>query len=148
MSLQGYLLGLKMSTLFAFSAWAGVVLYIDPETAGIFGKSLFFITLFLWLSGVFTLVLTWLQRRLCDDERAARSLGANMRQSMFVSCVLLLLLALQYFKVLAFWNGLLIGVAFLLIELYFTHVSAACHDSQSLELKPKLQHSRLKNRRL
>ncbi|MDD5084131.1 MAG: hypothetical protein PHT88_04380 [Candidatus Moranbacteria bacterium] len=148
MSLQGYLLGLKMSTLFAFSAWAGVVLYIDPETAGMFGRSLFFITLFLWLSGALTLILTWLQRRWCDDERAARSLGSNMRQSVFVACLLLTLLTLQYFKVLAFWNGLLIGVAFLLIELYFTHASAACHDSQSSELKPRTQHSRLKPRRM
>lgn len=150
MSLQGYLLGLKISTLFAFSAWAGVMLYIDPETAGALGKSLFFATLFLWLAGALTLMLTWLQKKLFDDERAAHSLGSNMRQSVFASCLLLTLLALQYFKVLAFWNGLLIGTAFLLIELYFVHTQARHNESQNSNLKSNHQpkYSRLKHKNL
>lgn len=145
MSLQGYLLGLKISTLFAFSAWAGVVLYVDPEAAGIFGRSLFLGTFFLWLTGALTLFLTWLQRKVFGDERAASCLGANMRQSIFVSCLVLILLMLQYFKVFALWNGFLIGVAFLLIELYFVHHTAKNASSQNVKLKPKHQHSRLKH---
>jgi hypothetical protein len=148
MSLQGYLLGLKMSTLFAFSAWAGVVLYIDPQTAGLFGKSLFFVTLFLWLAGALTLLLTWLQKKIFDDERAAKSLGANMRQSVFIACLALILLTLQYFKVLAFWNGLLVSAAFLLIELYFIHDAAGREDTRDSKPKPTHQPSRLKQRRL
>lgn len=148
MSLQGYLFGLKMSTLFAFSAWAGVVLYIDPETSGFFGKSLFFGTLFLWLSGICTIILTWLQRRWRGDARAASSLGSNMRQGVLASCLILALLVLRYFQILALWNGLLIGVAFLLIELYFTHVSVVDDDSQGSDFHPKTRHSRLKKRRM
>jgi hypothetical protein len=148
MSLQGYLLGLKISTLFAFSAWAGVVLYIDPDVAGVFGKSLFFITLFLWLAGLSTLLLTWLQRKIVGDERAAGLLGANMRQSIFVACLTVALLALQSFKVLAFWNGLLIGTALLLIELYFIHRTVKSEDTQKTKLNVKQQQSRLKQRKL
>lgn len=148
MSLQGYLLGLKLSVLFAFSAWAGVVLYIDPETAGIFGRSLFFMTLFLWLSGALTLMMTWFQKKIFNDERAADSLGSNMRRSVWISCLLLALLVFQYFKFFAFWNGLLIVTTFLLIELYFVHHTVKkgdLHDSLSAS---KHQHSRLKRKGL
>jgi hypothetical protein len=146
MSLQGYLLGLKISTLFAFSAWAGVVLYIDPETAGVFGRSLFFATLFLWLTGAFTILLTWLQRKICDDDRAASSLGSNMRQSIFTACLFIALLMLQYFKVLAFWNGLLLTTAFLLVELHFIHNTTKQADSYHAKITPQGRYSRLKRK--
>ena len=148
MSLQGYLLGLKISTLFAFSAWASVVLYIDPESAGIFGKALFFVTFFLWLSGVCTLVLTWIQRKIFGEDKAAALLGSNMRQSIFLSCLFIVLLTLQYFKVFALWNGMLIGVAFLLIELYFAHRATKDDIVQVVMPKLKPQYSRLKHKKV
>lgn len=123
MSLQGYLLGLKISALLAFFAWASVVLYIDPDASGAFGSGLFFGTLFLWLSGILAVLLTWLQRKIFGDERAAEALGSNMRQSVLIAFAVLVLLTLRYFKVMAFWNVLLVVAAVLLIELYFTHYS-------------------------
>jgi len=146
MSLQGYLFGLKMSTMFAFFAWASVVLYIDPETSGILGKSLFFITLFLWLAGMCTVVLTWLQRKLFDDEYAAGSLGANMRRSSFIAFFVLSLLALQYFKVLAWWSGCLAGGALLLIELYFAHHTVQNEPIQKAKPVSRGRHFRLKQK--
>lgn len=146
MTLQGYLLGLKISTLFAFSAWASVVLYVDPASAGAFGKGLFFVTLFLWLAGVLTLLLTWLQKRIFGDECAAGSLGSNMRQSAFASGLILSLLGLRYFKVLAFWNGLLITVAFLLIELHFIHEMKKGCTAQSAKPKSQQKYSRLRHK--
>lgn len=148
MSLQGYLLGLKISTLFAFSAWASVVLYIDPESAGIFGKALFFVTFFLWLSGACTLALTWIQKKMLSEDKAAACLGSNMRQSIFFSCLLIILLILKYFKVFALWNGMLIGVAFLLIELYFMHRATKDDVVQVVMPKPKPQYSRLKHKKV
>ena len=146
MTLQGYLLGLKISTLFAFSAWASVVLYVDPGSAGVFGKGLFFVTLFLWLAGALTLLLTWLQKRIFDDECAAGSLGSNMRQSAFASGLALSLLGLQYFKVLAFWNGLLIAVVFLLIELHFIHEMKKDCVVQNVKPKSQQKYSRLRHK--
>ncbi len=146
MSLQGYLLGLKMSTLFAFCAWAGVVLYIDPEASGMFGQSLFFATLFLWLAGILTLLMTWLQRKLFDDEWAAHALGANMRRSVFIASFSLILLLLLSFRMLVFWNGLLVGAAFLLIELYFVHSAGVDTDMRHAQSKHAPPYSRLKHR--
>ena len=149
MSLQSYLFGLKMSILVAFFAWASVVLYIDPESSGMFGKILFFTTFFLWSSGACTFFFTWIQKALSDDNRSTVDLGVHVRRGMFVSCFSVVLLILQYFHVLAVWGALLVGVAFLLIELHFTH-----HDSRqsddTLDQKPKVQaagYSRLKRKK-
>lgn len=146
MTLQSYLFGLKISTLFAFSAWASVMLYVDPSSAGAFGGGLFFMTLFLWLAGVLTLLLTWSQKMIFNDECAAGSLGSNMRQSAFASGLILALLGLQYLKVLAFWNGLLIAVAFLLIELHFIHEMKKDCEVRNVKPKSQQKYSRLRHK--
>ena len=147
MSLQGYLLGLKISTLFAFFAWASVVLYIDPEAAGIFGKILFFSTFFLWIAGFCTLLLTVLGRWMQGDEYAARMLGPSMRRSIFISIAISASLFLQYLAIIAPWNVLLIITACLLIELYFLH-TATKHDKESQTQTTATQkYSRLKHKK-
>jgi hypothetical protein len=123
MSLQSYLLSLKMSTLFVFFAWASVVLYINPEEAGVFGKSLFFGTLFLWLMGVFVLCLTFMQRSLQGEERAANALGEIMRRGFLLALWVLALCLFQAWQLLALWIAALLATALLLIELRFVHLS-------------------------
>lgn len=121
MSLQGYIFGLKMSTFFALCAWALVMLYVDPESSGVMGMCLFFGTLFLWLSGAMALILTVLQSHIQDNEYAAKQLSSNIRRGTLVAMLGVIMLALQYNHILTFWSILLVGVAFLLIELHFIH---------------------------
>jgi hypothetical protein len=121
MTLNAYLRGMKVSTVTAFFAWAAVVLYIDPKAAGWFGNGLFYVTLFLWLAGAAMLLSTWLRKKLKGEENVAMALGTSLRQSMFLSLYALILLSFQYFRILAWWDALLVAAAVLLIELRFLH---------------------------
>ena len=121
MSLNAYLFGIKVSTVVAFFAWASVVLYIDPKASGVFGVGLFSLTLFLWLSGVVTLLITWLRKKMSDEERVALTLGESLRQGAFVSLFVLSMLGLQYFSILEWWSGALLTAVFLLFELKYIH---------------------------
>lgn len=123
MTLNAYLWGMKVSTTIAFFTWATVVLYIDPREAGAFGMSLFVLTFFLWLSGAAALFLIWVRRKAQDEERAAKALGMSLRQGMFLAGYCLVLLGMQYIRILVWWNALLVAVAVLLAELWFLHAS-------------------------
>lgn len=142
MSLRGYLFGLKASALIAFFAWASSVLFINPDTSGVFGTLLFFSTLFLWMIGAIAIVSVWLYRKLFGVEHAVLFLGFIMRRSVFVSCLALSILMLRYYGVLAFWNGLIMFAFFLLIELYFVHHAPV--RKSSIEEVSKGQSFRLK----
>jgi Ca2+/Na+ antiporter len=131
MTLNAYLQGVRVSTAIAFFAWAAVVLYIDPTEAGFFGNGLFYMTLFLWLSGGITLLLVWLRRKWQEEHQIAGSLGTSLRQSAFLALYILTLLTFQYFQILTWWDALLAGVAVLLIELYFLHQSGRFQVSSS-----------------
>ncbi len=125
MTLNAYLWGMKVSTAIAFFTWAAVILYVDPREARSFGMILFGLTLFLWLSGAVALCMMWVRRKVYGDERAAKALGASLRQGIFLSGYCLVLLGMQYARVLAWWDALLAAVALLLVELRFIHASSA-----------------------
>lgn len=132
MTLNAYLLGLKVSAFLAFFAWALVVLYVNPDDSGMFGKILFYGTLFLWFSGAASLFLTWMQKKIADEERAAKLLVENMKQGLIISFFLIVLLMLQYYRVLVLWSSLLVLVVFLLVELRFVHAifPSKKHDAE------------------
>lgn len=121
MPINAYFFGLKISTAIVFFAWTMIVLYVNPEESGVLGKTIFFMTFFLWLFGFSTLLASWIHDRLAGEHSSGHILGRIMRRSIFISAFSVILLLLQYFKVLMLWNVLFVVVAFLLLELYFVH---------------------------
>ena len=119
MTLRSYLWGIKIGTLLSLTALGFVVYYIDPDKSGIIGWILFFISLFLSLSGIFILSLTWIARKVNKEKMAFSHLGMNFRQGVLLAFLAILLLLLQYFRVLTWWDGLLVAGGVFLIELYF-----------------------------
>lgn len=124
MTLQGYLLGLKTSTAFSFFAWTGVVTYVDPESAGRMGDVLFLITLFVWVAGVWALLVIELERRWMGDEYAALGLGRSLRRGILLACVLAAVLLLRSLGFLTLWSVLLTMIPILLIELRCVHTAS------------------------
>ncbi|MFA6383609.1 MAG: hypothetical protein WCX17_04280 [Parcubacteria group bacterium] len=110
---------MRIVTLFSIIALVLVVNYVDPEAAGIIGKALFFLILFFALSGLFNLILLWFRRKITHSENAHAQVGLSFRQGLLLSVLATGLLLMQSFRVLVWWDGLLLLAGIFLIELYF-----------------------------
>lgn len=118
MTLKSYLWGMRISLVLSLAAWGVVVYYIDPQHCGIVGYLLFYSTLFLFLSALFILIFVPLKKA-AQSEVSGGQLSASFRQGIIVSLLAILLLFLQSFRALTWWDGLLALAGALLVELYF-----------------------------
>ncbi|MEK9151525.1 MAG: hypothetical protein AAB547_02745 [Patescibacteria group bacterium] len=119
MSLTSYLWGIRLFTLFALSAWLGVIILIDPEETGGMGIGLFAISFFALLTGCLTLFVTWAYRKALGEAGAAHHLSGAFRQALLLSLYGLGIVFLQYARILTWWDALLFLAAILLIEFSF-----------------------------
>ncbi|NTW27216.1 MAG: hypothetical protein HGA36_02760 [Candidatus Moranbacteria bacterium] len=120
MTLKSYLWGIRISTAISFAACALVVKQIDPQKTGMAGKLLFFISALLFLSGLFVLFFTWMRRAVGGDEQTAlANIGVSFRQGILMAVLACLLLFLQQYRILTWWDGALAVAGILLVELYF-----------------------------
>lgn len=119
MTLKSYLWGLRFVTIISAISWITVVMRIDPETSIFVGQSLFFVSLLLTLSGIFTLTFTWMRRRVSGGENAFVHLGMSLRQGVLLAVLIIVLLIFQRLQILIWWDGLLVVAGFFIIELYF-----------------------------
>lgn len=81
--------------------------------------SLFYVSLFIFHTGLFTLVLFWLRRKASDDDLISAHMGVSLRQGLLLAIIVVAIFILQSFRVLTWWDGLITVGAVLMIELYF-----------------------------
>lgn len=117
MTLKSYLWGMRISTVIALGLWLFVALTVNPDDPSILTKLFFYVSLFLFLSGFFILSLTGIRRKISGDGFVY--LGMSFRQGILLSLLVIVLLVLQSFRVLLWWDGLLVVAGVFLIELYF-----------------------------
>jgi hypothetical protein len=119
MSLKLYLWGLKIWTLVSFVAVSAVVYFYDPNQGGV-NLIFFYSSVFLFLGGMFTLLLTLSRKKYTeDDEVLLINVGMSFRQGMLLALLGVILLGMQSFRVLVWWDGLLVLAGILLVELFF-----------------------------
>jgi hypothetical protein len=119
MTLKSYVWGMRIVTLFSIVALFLAINYLDPESSGTAGKILFYLVLFFVLSGFFNLFLLWLRRNMTTSETAFYNVGLSFRQGVLLALLFIGLLILQSFRVLVWWDGLLLLAGIFLVELYF-----------------------------
>jgi hypothetical protein len=110
---------MRLGTLLALAAWILVIFYTDPEKGGAPAKFIFYFTFFLFLAGIFILMLSFLRRKFGGGGVVLSDLGTSFRQGMLLSLLVIALLVLQSFRFLTWWDGLLSVAGIFLIELYF-----------------------------
>ncbi|MEA2007245.1 MAG: hypothetical protein U9O20_03755 [Patescibacteria group bacterium] len=81
--------------------------------------ALFYFSLSVFLTGFFSLFLFWIKKGSTSDELMNVHMGVSFRQGLFLSIIVIVILILQSFRVLTWWDGLLAVGAVLMIELYF-----------------------------
>lgn len=120
MTLKSYLWGIRISTAISFAALVLVTKQVDPQKTGAMGQLLFFVSALLFLSGLFVLFFTWLRRAAGGSEETALTyIGVSFRQGILIAVLLCLLLLLQQYRILTWWDGALTVAGVFLVELYF-----------------------------
>lgn len=91
----------------------------NPTERNFTNISLFYFSLSVFMTGFFSLFLFWLKRKTSSEELLQVHMGVSFRQGLFLSIIVTVILILQSFRVLTWWDGLLAVGAVLMIELYF-----------------------------
>lgn len=116
MTLKHYLIWMAVGTLVAWGAFWLVITYVNPETAGTLGFTLFYVAIFLGVTGTFTLLgFAWRYFR-HRDEPLYRHVSISFRQGIFLALMLVIALFLQQQGLLTWWNLILLVLGVSLLE--------------------------------
>ena len=120
MTIRSYIWGMRFCTFVALAALGMVIYFINPTRDEILGQTLFYISLFFSITGIATLFLFWLRRTFSKNETAVQeNVRVSFRQGALVAAAVCLLLILQSFRLLVWWDGGIVVAGILLIELWF-----------------------------
>lgn len=119
MSLKKYLIFMTTATFICWLAWLIVVFYVNPQEAGFLGFTMFYVSLFLALTGTFSLVgffgRVWFTR----EAVIFRHLGISTRHAVWFALLLVCALLLQGSGFLRWWNIFFLVLLFTLLEFFF-----------------------------
>jgi heme/copper-type cytochrome/quinol oxidase subunit 2 len=78
----------------------------------------FYVSCAFFLAGFFGLLLFKLRKKITKENNDVH-MGVSLRQGILLSIIIVVILILQSFRVLTWWDGLLVVGAVLMVELYF-----------------------------
>lgn len=119
MTFRAFLWSVGIFTVGAAAAFLATLFLVDPASAGLFGRFLFFGSITIVFSGVATILFSELYRKVLGEEGAAQHVGLLFRQGVLLGGYGVGLLLFQYWKIFFWWTALLLLVVFLLLELSF-----------------------------
>lgn len=123
---KAFRIGMWLLVLLGIGASAFVLSFTNPyQDLESFEKNfLNVVTLYLgmglFFTGLFTLILFWIRKKsLLEEDVQHIHMGVSFRQGMLLSIAVIVVLVLQSFRVLVWWDALLAIGAIMMIELYF-----------------------------
>ena len=119
MTLKSYIWGIRVIILISLVALGAVIYYVDPENSGLIGIALFYLAAFFVLSGIFNLFLIFIRKKFLGSEAVAKNIDLSFRQGILLAIMVLVIIFLQSYRILAWWDALLVMGGVFLIELYF-----------------------------
>lgn len=119
MSLKLYLTGMILGTILCLVSTVLIILYIDPEESRIFGPAVLLTSLFLGLTGFFTVCGFYMRLFFSKNEVVFNHISPAFRQGVLLSLVFVVLILLELFRILNVWAALLLIGAIILFEFYF-----------------------------
>ncbi len=119
MSLKLFLLGIGITALSALVVWLAVLFTVDPGQATHFEFILFYLSLFIWLTGSICLGGFYLRLLKSNNEFYYGNLLISLRQACLASLYVTVTLALRGLRLIALPEAILLFVATLLFEMYF-----------------------------
>ncbi len=112
------LFAISLSAILSTASLLVVVLRVSPLTAPAYAIPAFFISLFLCLSSVGTLLFYGLWRALpLHSWDVGQALGISVREGIFLGVAAIIILLFHLLGLLTWWIGLMIVGVFVLLEL-------------------------------
>lgn len=102
-----------------WSAWGMVVTQVDPGTGGTSALVYFFTSFFFALLGTIYLLGYLLQTRIIGRQTVLQSVRSSTRQALLFATLLTTSLALQGWRLLTWYNALILVALLTFIELLF-----------------------------
>ena len=122
MNLPAYFIGLIVASLLAGLCLAAILIYFDPSSADLLVLILFYLSLFILSTSVFTLIGLFIRRvsqkqgtRLAMAQ-VVRHLEISFRQGLLLSLILIAALILQSQRLLTWWHLLILVAVVALAE--------------------------------
>lgn len=115
-----YLLILLITGVTSWGAWLVVLNKFSPLNNLGLALLFFMITLFIALVCTFTLFIYYFRQNVFDHNLLKGNFSISFRQGLFLSFVFIFALVFQLLRVLTWWSGLLLIIAILLLEYYFS----------------------------
>lgn len=118
MTLKKYLIIMAVATILSWSLFLFVTSMVNPETTNWLGFVLFYLTIFVSLSGTASLLGFMVRFNLMRKELAFQSVRIAFRQSFFFSLFIVLLLLIMSQNLFSWFNLLLLLFIFAILELF------------------------------
>lgn len=129
MSYRFFLWIMRILALVSFGAVLVIMFFSSPyldsqyfQEIALANVIIFEISLFFGLLASFSLLLFWMRTLKLKDPRKKELnslVGVSVRQGFLLALMFLVLLIMQSFDILVWWDGLLVVGAILMVELYF-----------------------------
>jgi len=117
MGLRSYLILMAIGTILCWVVWFLIIGNINPDQAGIIGLILFYLSLFLSLTGTISVVGFLIRKKIDKNDTVVfHHVRHTFRQGLLLSCLIISALILLQCKILNWLTGMLVVVLFLIIE--------------------------------
>ena len=120
MGLRLYLIGLYCVMLLSLGLWFLLLFNVNPFLAPSWIIATFYLTLFLFLTGVFAISGFYTKVWASNREVIFSHLVPTLRQGALISFLIIGLIFLMQVKALNWWVAILLGVSVIMLELFFT----------------------------
>ena len=111
---------IAFATFLSGLAWLLVLIKLDPYETIDLAISLFFLSFFFFLTGIFCLMLFFIRAFKKDHNVLVKDIFISLRQGMLLSLCTCLCLALLMLGLLRIWNGFLLVSIVTLLEFYLS----------------------------
>jgi predicted permease len=136
MSLKQLALIISGATLIFWLCFAFILFEVDPFTSGVTGIAVFYACLFFALLGTFFVPIILLRRKLDKEELEYHIVKGAIRQSLFFSFTIVIVLFLQSKRFLTWWNLLFLVLLVTMVEYLFLSVKKKLPSHEDDILQP------------
>lgn len=119
MALKLYLAGIIFTAALALMSFFLIVYFLSPENADNTLLSLIYFSLFIGLSGIFTIIGFTIRRKRQKNQMPLELLGISFRQGILLGLLLAGCLFLRTYKLYWWLSGLVLLILVLVIEFLF-----------------------------
>ena len=122
MNFKAFVILIIFGTIVSWISWGMSLLYFDPTQIGGFGFTMFYLSLFLALSGTIFLVLDWLKARVMSRQLIFFRLRTSVRHATFFTILIVGWLFLRSQDLLQWWNLLIFLFVLTALEFFFISI--------------------------